>query len=166
MSKVCGEMCLRKRCATAPQETTSSNETLQPERMVINHDVCTSGSYTRICTNSSTKLDCLLLILIVVLTRFSALTFRIEFLGGSARLTTRTPRVSYWFGSWVDPWTQHRLTACITSCLWMINELICAALALFEGISWQMFETSMVQKWWEIVDLDLYLPLSNVQLDL
>ena len=63
MSKVCSEMCLRKRCATTPQETTSSNETLQPESMVINNDVCTSGSYTRICTNSSTKLDCLLLIL-------------------------------------------------------------------------------------------------------
>ena len=99
MSKVCSEMCLRKRCATAPQETTSSNETLQPERIVINHDVCTSGSYTGFCTNSSTKLDCLLLILNVVLTRFSALTFRIEFLGGSARLTTRTPRVSYLLGS-------------------------------------------------------------------
>ena len=72
VSKVCSEMCLRTRRATTPQETTSSNETLQPERMVINHDVCTSGSYTGICTNSSTKLDCLLLILNVVLTRLSA----------------------------------------------------------------------------------------------
>ena len=47
----------------------------------------------------------------------------------------------------------------------MISEFICAALALFEGTSWQMLETSMVQEGREIVDLDLYLPLSNVQLD-
>ena len=47
----------------------------------------------------------------------------------------------------------------------MMNEFICAALALFESASWQMLETSMVQKGWEIVDLDLDFPLSNVQLD-
>ena len=51
------------------------------------------------------------------------------------------------------------------SCLWMINEFICAALALFEGTSWQMLETSSVQEGREIVNLDLDLPISKVQLD-
>ena len=43
MSKVCSEKCLRIRCATTPQETTSSNETLQPESIVINNDVVYLG---------------------------------------------------------------------------------------------------------------------------
>ena len=49
MSKVCSEKhAFVKGVPTTPQGTTSSNETLQSEPMIINHDVCTSGNYTKL----------------------------------------------------------------------------------------------------------------------
>ena len=73
----------------------------------MHHDVWTSGNYTQFARKAQQSwITCCSMWR--RLSQYSALTFQVGFLGGSARLTTRTPRVSYLLGSefwfWTSAW--------------------------------------------------------------